>query len=422
MRLPKLALADPAMPLRKTGVASPSGHRARSADPGASITPRIKGVGPTLGASYGGASMPVPPLSSRSQAGPSRRHHMRESDGMSPCNVSASKGMLSSSARDAERLVSSERQLDSYVTAVSKETLLSEQYAKELVHARERIKQLAGQLGPRAGNSNAANDSLSRSRARAMKRTAGMEGRLSEIEKYNERLAEAINALRKQSQPHFQRMKKATAQTVKRHADMQQLKQAAIKALDERDRFKAQLRMMRDEAAQERHHFAGAVSNVEKQLEVLEDEHGRTAEELAAATETAKKKQFLEMKKKRAHKEKLDVRYGYLRSQLEAIDGEFRRLERIVGVHFLPNNPGSLEHIISKFSETETHIASLQQFWERQNQDTVRESTPCCSTARLAPLSTARPRRALIHTRTHSLLSPSYGRSLALSLPLSLSL
>lgn len=276
---------------------------------------------------------------------------------------------MTSAMREAERLLAAERQLDSYMTAVSKETLLSEQYAKELAYTRDRIKQLSVQLGSSVAGPIAAVEALNRNRARALKRTSGIEVRLSELLKYNERLIEAINALRKQSTPHRQSMKKALASTQKRHADMQHVKSQAIKALDERDRYKAQLRMLRDEAAHERNHFASALNNSEAQLEQLEDDHDRTTEVLSAATEAAKKHQFLEMKKRRAQKEKLDVRYGYLRSQLTAIDSEFRKLERIVGVHFMPGDPGSLENIISKFIERETHIVSLQKFWARQNEE-----------------------------------------------------
>jgi hypothetical protein len=271
--------------------------------------------------------------------------------------------------REAESVLAAERQLDSYVTAVSKETLLSEQYTKETALTRERIKQLSAQLGPRVANPLAAVEALNRSRARAMKRTASMEVRLSELLMYNARLVEAVNALRKRSAPHRQSMKKALASTQKRHADMQQAKCHAIKALDERDRYKAQLRMLRDEAAQERNHFANALDNSEAQLDQLEDDHDRTAEEVSAAAEAAKKQQFLDMKKRRANKEKLDVRYGYLRSQLTALDGEFRKLERIVGVHFMPGDPASLENIISNYIERETHIVSLQKFWARQNEE-----------------------------------------------------
>ena len=49
-----------------------------------------------------------------------------------------------------------------------------------------------------------------------------------------------------------------------------------------------------------------------------------------------------------SHKERLEVRYGYLRSQLEGVDRDFRELQRIVGVHFVPSQPESLQQIINK--------------------------------------------------------------------------
>ena len=54
------------------------------------------------------------------------------------------------------------------------------------------------------------------------------------------------------------------------------------------------------------------------------------------------------MRTHRAQKEKLEVRYGYLRSQLEGVDRDFRELQRIVGVHFVPSQPESLQQIINK--------------------------------------------------------------------------
>ena len=59
-------------------------------------------------------------------------------------------------------------------------------------------------------------------------------------------------------------MKRAAATVDRRQAEMQQLKQATGKALDERERFKTQLRLLREERAQERQHFATAVANVER--------------------------------------------------------------------------------------------------------------------------------------------------------------
>ena len=93
---------------------------------------------------------------------------------------------------------------------------------------------------------------------------------------------------------------------------------------------------------------------------------------LEAATEQAKRQQYVELRSSRVHKEKLEVRYGYLRSQLEGIDRDFRELERIVAVRFVPSQPESLQQIIGKFLEKEAKVASLQKFWGMQNEDVER--------------------------------------------------
>lgn len=415
MKLPELALPDPA----RRGAAGGSVRLPRSADAdgtaagkNGAIFPRtLYPVGSQMaGEEHFAPSKPFAPAGTpRSQPSTPRRHRVE--------GLSARTNMLTMSGADkeAERRLAAERNIDSFVTSVSKETLLSEQYAKELSQTRERIKQLQLQLGPRAGNSSALHEALSRNRGRLIKRVTGMETRMNELEKYNEKLVATINAMRKAAVPHHQGMKRSLVMTQKRHADLQGLKTAATKALDERDRFKAQMRVLREEAAQERNHFAKAVSNSDAQLDELDVEYSRVSEDLDASAEAAKKSQFLAMKAKRATRERLDVKYGYLRSQLEAIDGEFRKLEHIVGVHFAPADPASLmvsapwppphsrrrrqtcldggaqsDHplppshsttnppspppirpqlIINKFAEKEAHTISLQQFWAQQNGD-----------------------------------------------------
>lgn len=63
------------------------------------------------------------------------------------------------------------------------------------------------------------------------------------------------------------------------------------------------------------------------------------------------------------------MRYGYLRAQLEGVDRDFRELQRIVGVHFVPSQPETLLQIINKFVEKEGRVASLQKYWALQNDE-----------------------------------------------------
>ena len=146
-------------------------------------------------------------------------------------------------------------------------------------------------------------------------------------------------------------MKRAAATVDRRQAEMQQLKQATGKALDERERFKTQLRLLREERAQERQHFATAVANVERKIERLDEDLADQTEQLDSLNETSKKSQFLAMKSRRAQRESLDVKYGYLCSTAAAIDDQFRELERIVGVLLVPGDRHSLELIINQCAD-----------------------------------------------------------------------
>ena len=56
----------------------------------------------------------------------------------------------------------------------------------------------------------------------------------------------------------------------------------------------------------------------------------------------AKRQQYVGLRSARVHKEKLEVRYGYLRSQLEGIDRDFRELERIARQHVVPTQRARL--------------------------------------------------------------------------------
>mmetsp|Transcript_35430 Transcript_35430/g.105924 ORF Transcript_35430/g.105924 Transcript_35430/m.105924 type:complete len:504 (-) Transcript_35430:283-1794(-) len=260
-----------------------------------------------------------------------------------------------------------DRILDVCKASVSQEMLLSEQLAKETAQARDRLKQVQAQLSKHHPLAAAGPDPLTKSRNKLLKRASEFEARLSEATQYNGRLADAINALRKQMMPHRQCMKRAAATVDRRQAEMQQLKQATGKALDERERFKTQLRLLREERAQERQHFATAVANVERKIERLDEDLADKTEQLDSLNETSKKSQFLAMKSRRAQRESLDVKYGYLRSTAAAIDDQFRELERIVGVLLVPGDRHSLELIINQYLEREAQIASLQQFWQRQS-------------------------------------------------------
>jgi len=371
--LPELELADPAGSRRNPSLVNP-------------YTPRLHRVPAPELSKQGDTLYPMrvnddnPPLKLRiPQDGSRTERGVRSADGTSrqaiqprlPAGSQTARHATDHSSRAAQRK-RSERVHDSYVTAVSKETLLSEQYDKELIQLHEDMRRL---LERGAGSTDRAvreEQALLRSRAKLEKHCNGMESRLNGLETYNVRLVAVINAIRKQNAPHRQAMKRAQAATEKLAIEMAQHKQLTYKALDERERFVEQLKHIRDECEQERDNFDEAVTDSGKKGIELDEENRKAMRTLEKATEEAKIQQYVTWRSQRAHKERLEVRYGYLRSQLEGIDREFRELERIVGVHFAPSQPESLQRIIDTFVEKEGRVVSLQKYWAMQNEEVER--------------------------------------------------
>ena len=140
----------------------------------------------------------------------------------------------------------SERLHDSYQTALSRETLLSEQYDKELMQVKESLAKL--QSKSNGSKSSDAEVAAMRQRGKLEKRCAGFESKLNELETYNQKLMDVINGLRKQNEPNRQARLRVGEQSKKLAADMAQQKQLCHKSLDERERGVDQLRHIREDS------------------------------------------------------------------------------------------------------------------------------------------------------------------------------
>ena len=146
-------------------------------------------------------------------------------------------------------------------------------------------------------------------------------------------------------------------------------KAACHKALDERERMVDLMKHLQEDSSRDENDFLNQVETLKRDSEDLDNTNRQAESVLEAATELAKRQQCASMRQSRTHKEKLEVRYGYLRSQLEGVDNDFRELQRIVGVHFQPSHPESLEQIIKKFVEKEGQVVSLQRYFSLQSDE-----------------------------------------------------
>ena len=260
-----------------------------------------------------------------------------------------------------------ERLHDSYQTALSRETLLSEQYDKDLGAIRENLAKLASNQP--ADRAKAEVASQVRTRAKLERRVSGFEEKLNELDTYNGKLVGMISALRKQAEPHHHAEKRAKEALAKLTTGMAAQKAACHKALDERERMVDMIKHVQEDSYREENEFRNQIEMLKRDSDDL-DVHNRQAEaRMSAAEEFAKRQQCASMRTNRVHKERLEVRYGYLRSQLEGVDNDFRELQRIVGVHFQPSHPESLEQIIKKFVEKEGQVISLQRYFSLQSDE-----------------------------------------------------
>ena len=260
-----------------------------------------------------------------------------------------------------------ERLEDSYRTAFSREQLLSEQYDKELVQVRERLQQLREQAP--ADLAKAALSKAEKTKVKLERRVSGFESKLNELDTYNFKLVSMIDALRRQNEPHRTSTKRVLEQLDKLALDMTTQKAACHKALDERERIIDQIKHLQDDSHRDALDFEAQVESLKRDSEELDHANANKEAVIDRATELEKRKMCASMRTSRAQKEKLEVRYGYLRSQLEGIDNDFRELQRIVGVHFQPSHPESLQQIIDTFVEKEQRVASLQKYLTLQSDE-----------------------------------------------------
>ena len=84
-----------------------------------------------------------------------------------------------------------ERLHDSYQTALSRETLLSEQYDKELVGLRESLQKIA--ISQPVDRAVAEHNQSLRKRAKLERRVSGFEEKLNELDTYNGKLVDMIS-------------------------------------------------------------------------------------------------------------------------------------------------------------------------------------------------------------------------------------
>ena len=276
------------------------------------------------------------------------------------------RSMMSASELSAEKRKGMERLLDNYQTTFARETLLSEQYDAELVNVKNQLAKVVAGTPPNRITAELAH--AERTKAKLERRVGGFEEKLNELDTYNEKLVAMISGLRKQREPHLQSVKHTAFELGRLATEMNLLKAACHKALDERERSVDMLRRAQEESIRDAADFEAHRQALKLESDELDSSIKDTEAILEGKSEKVKRVQCRAMRESRRQREKYEVRFGYLRSQLEGLENDFGKLQSIVGVRMDPQNPQPKE-IIQTFAEKERRVASLQTYWELQNDE-----------------------------------------------------
>ena len=141
-----------------------------------------------------------------------------------------------------------------------------------------------------------------------------------------------INELRHERMEQLGATRSSAAREAAMAADMRSFSSAAHSALDEKERIKSRLRRFRHEWKSEKATVEAemdALVEADRELDRLISQ-GELDEE--TALQLSKRKEFQAMRRATAEQQALTLRAGYLRSQLESIRDEFRRLGEVAGL------------------------------------------------------------------------------------------
>jgi len=275
--------------------------------------------------------------------------------------------MMSDAEKHAERRKRLEHLLDSYQTSYSREQLQSEQFDKELASIKDQLAKVLNSAPPDRAKTELA--AAMRTRNKLERKVGGFEEKLNELDAYNEKLVAMISGLRKQGEPHRQGAKRVQASMDKMSVEMMQLKAACHKALDEREMILLALRRVQDDSARDAADFEAMRHELKLHAEELDSSIKTTEKVLEGKTEHSRRVQYHAMRDARRQRERLEVCYGYLRSQVEGLEKDFGDLQRIVGVPVESTRPNSSQKIIEQFAEKDRRVASLQKYWALQSDE-----------------------------------------------------
>ena len=287
--------------------------------------------------------------------------------------LSQTQTSLAATATASGKAADLERQLFSYRDALSeqqlqaqmlehRETQLSEQQARSLESCADSDGIISS--ARREHRLNKELNRLSRVVEVAM-------SRVSDAERLNRGLASMIDTLRKARSDFLRQMSRLAERERAMAADMKQLVALANCSLDEKEKVEARLKRTGFEHRQESADKENKLAKLELDIRGLEAALRSAHDSEDSAEQLGKQMTYRALRQKRHVSQSLDLRMGHLQNQVHAMEAEFQRVQRTLGLDPAGPAAGPCRHAVGEIlrvvRETESRHASALNFLERQS-------------------------------------------------------
>uniref|UniRef100_A0A7S2ID08 Uncharacterized protein n=1 Tax=Haptolina brevifila TaxID=156173 RepID=A0A7S2ID08_9EUKA len=239
----------------------------------------------------------------------------------------------------------------------------------------ERLVKVVQAAGGRGGRMNAARETgeekLSEQAKALTAKLQTFETRASDANHVNRNLEIIINELRRERAEQLALERAKEARETAMAADMRAYASAAHLALDEKERIKSRLRRMRHEWRVEKGSAEQEASVLQMACDDLDKINTQMEDNEEVHSQADKRKEARLIRDRAAMRQRLELRAGYLSSQLNGLVGEFKFLGDVAGLNsksaslpFSAQDPASSQYLIhtmrSNEQRNESELAFLQ--------------------------------------------------------------
>jgi hypothetical protein len=269
-----------------------------------------------------------------------------------------------------------ERKLLFYQDAISDlelQTHLLSQRDAELRDDLARVQQALSSGG--GGKSARMTDArLARGKAKLTRTLEVSEARVSEAERLNRETVTLINKLRKGRADFLRSMRSSNEREAAMVVDMKHFGQSAHASLDEKEKLEARLKRSQFEYGVEVRDYDKRSAALQDQIAELNTSIERAKYAEQHELELDKQAEFSTLKRRREVEQRREMKLGFAKSQVQAMEAEFERLRLAVGIAAEADSPDSgrpsglesIHELVASSLQNDERNSSLVSFVEMQ--------------------------------------------------------